>query len=139
MYTILANADIYFDNSLSSLDGKALPPNLLLAISKYREIHGEISFSFRTDSQDAWIFNPIDLPRNLLDQMNFPLGAVRADNVLAGLWRSNSSLMITNPALFIRAIEKESRTRNGSLYSIAGGAFGPMANVFLSDANDWNH
>jgi hypothetical protein len=116
-----ANADIYFDQSLSSLgDIDAFPASSVLAVGKWNDWwqsadHQSSLLSVRSDSQDAWIFRS---PLNACASRNtdFLMGEVECDNRLAGALRG-CGYSVTNPALFLRAVEYSSKQRMTSIYS----------------------
>jgi hypothetical protein len=145
---VIANADIYFDNSLyrvcKDTSTSALPLNMsskAFALGTWSEVENNdgtssLSISFRTDSQDAWMFrSPMD--RRVVERSSFYLGAVRADNVIAQILLE-SGYEVTNPMFGLHAIESDSRTRIGNLYDLGGAAYGEMANVYLSDKMEFN-
>ena len=134
-FDIAANSDIYFDKSLVRLgDPSTLQlNNTVLALLKWRQAADQRgpSLSLRTDSQDAWIFQP-PLHDALLSKMGFYMGAVRCDNRLADIL-FKAGYHVINPAFAIHAIELQSFNRQGGLYDLKGSAVGDGRNVFLSD------
>jgi hypothetical protein len=83
---ILANADIYFDNSLrtfgdfSTLDLKGE----VLALLKWQDIgNSTLSLNIRTDSQDAWIFQPPLNPK-VVELATFYLGTFSIAYLFSG-------------------------------------------------------
>ena len=127
---IVANADIYFDNSLGRLVSADLN-HTLIALLKWSDQGNALSIKLRTDSQDSWIFRS-PLPGPLVDQANFVLGAPRCDNRLASLFREFNYEVI-NPAFAIHSVELHRASRSGSLYDTRGSVMGPGQNVLLSD------
>ncbi len=136
----VANADIFFDNSLVRLCKS--PPALVNLTNKvfalgtwaektFPDDKIGLSLTLRTDSQDAWIFRP-PLSPLVSSYSDFNLGAVRADNVLAAILAA-SGYEVSNPMFGIHAIESDRRHRQGNLYDVGGAAFGPVSNVLLSD------
>jgi hypothetical protein len=95
---IIANADIFFDHTLSRLDEYDLTGSLL-CLSRC-DIHADGSwglFEFES-SQDAWIF---DAPIRDFD-CDFHLGVLGCDNRLA--WEAEQAgLVLSNPSRSIRA------------------------------------
>lgn len=133
----VANADIYFDESLNRA---AAPPRTVLALLKWRDTFeassrslnftDAVTMRLRIDSQDAWIFTP-PLDKGVIDMSDFEMGLPRCDNRIAAILRSNG-YEVRNPALFVRAIEYHTRRRSGDIYSIKGSVNGDGANVLLS-------
>lgn len=95
---IIANADIYFDDSLAQLDRTVLDGKLL-CLSRW-DVQGDGSAHLfaHTFSQDAWIFQaPIRTFKN-----NFLLGLPRCDNRIA--WEAQrAGLAVSNPSRTVRA------------------------------------
>jgi hypothetical protein len=87
--------------------------------------------NLRTDSQDAWIFQP-PVNQAVIELSAFSMGIARCDNRIAEIL-ATSGHHVYNPAFAIHAIELHSNQRQGSLYGIKGAAFGPGRNVLLSD------
>jgi FkbM family methyltransferase len=95
---IVANADIYFDDTLAQLDGYDLAGRLL-CLSRW-DVQPDSSAKFfeQPASQDAWIFQA-PLPAFPCD---FHLGLPGCDNRLA--WEADhAGLAISNPARSLRA------------------------------------
>lgn len=95
---IIANADIYFDQSLARLDGYDLRERLL-CLSRW-DVQGDGSSRFfeHPGSQDAWIFQAPIHDFN----SNFHLGVPACDNRLA--WEAaNAGLLVSNPSRSLRA------------------------------------
>lgn len=137
---ILANADIYFDDTLARFydhkKGEIISlNNSVLALLKWRNSPTDgagISISIRSDSQDAWIFKA-PLNSNVTMNSDFYLGAVRCDNRFAEILHS-SGYNVINPAFSIHAIELQQRSQlyNG-LYGTKGSTFGESRDVLVSD------
>ena len=136
----LANADVYFDESLKRLSSHTVESRSVSALLKWKDTFQASSSSlnftdavtmrFRIDSQDAWVFTPPIVDEVLL-QADFEMGLPRCDNRLAAIFRS-AGYNVHNPALFVRAIEYHTRSRNSGIYSMKGSVSGEGANVFLS-------
>ena len=96
---IIANADIYFDDTLRRLDGYDLTGRLL-CLSRWDvcDDEGGATLFEQPASQDAWIFEaPVTSPR-----CNFHLGVLGCDNRLA--WEAEQvGLRLSNPSRSIRA------------------------------------
>lgn len=150
----IANADIYFDNSLyrfgdvSSLDLS----DTILALTKWKDVdsfHGgekvdpaeisadsvrHVEFYPRTDSQDAWIFHsPLHISDDVMNQLDFYLGVPRCDNRFAYLMEDVAGYSLLNPAFAIHAIELDVQDRVHSLYGTAEAVVGQGKSVLLSD------
>jgi len=98
---IMANSDIYFDNTLEKVQSKDLV-NHMYALLRYEDRKGKIILEeVRSDSQDAWIFkSPLKIPNTFL--LNFPFGQLGCDNRFANLV-FEAGITISNPCydLFI--------------------------------------
>jgi hypothetical protein len=95
---ILANADIYFDESLRRLRGLPLASQFLCLTRWDVQRDGSAQLFDHPASQDAWIFQtPI---RTF--SCNFPMGVPACDNRLA--WEAErAGLVLSNPSRSIRA------------------------------------
>lgn len=95
---IIANADIFFDETLALLDDEPLRDRML-CLSRWDEgADGLPSHFDRPDSQDAWIFEP-PLPHIAAD---FYLGKPGCDNRLA-YEAERAGLAVSNPSRSVRA------------------------------------
>jgi hypothetical protein len=76
----------------------------ILALEKWfdKQQQGEITMELRTDSQDAWIFQP-PLHRDVIAMSNFALDDERCDMQLARILR-NANYTVLGSALSIHAI-----------------------------------
>ncbi|MDQ1639052.1 MAG: hypothetical protein QOF62_2391 [Pyrinomonadaceae bacterium] len=95
---IIANADIFFDDTLARLDGYDLSGKLL-CLSRW-DVHADGSASLfeHPGSQDAWIFKA-PVPSFPCD---FHLGLLGCDNRLA--WEAEQAgLLVSNPSRTLRA------------------------------------
>jgi len=95
---IIANADIYFDDTLARLDTVDLTGRLLCLTRWDVRPDGSAAFCGRGDSQDAWVFEaPLrDFP------CDFPLGVPGCDNRLA--WEAEcAGLAVSNPSRSVHA------------------------------------
>lgn len=89
--TIIANGDIFFDDSLAKI--RSLTHDKCFALSRWNlNSSGEIELYDRIDSQDCWIF------RGKIDGIvgNFPVGALGCDNRIA-YEIEKAGYIITNP------------------------------------------
>jgi FkbM family methyltransferase len=95
---VIANADIFFDDTLARLDGYDLSGKLL-CLSRW-DVHADGSASLfeHPSSQDAWIFKA-PVPSFHCD---FHLGLLGCDNRLA--WEAEQAgLKLSNPSRSVRA------------------------------------
>jgi hypothetical protein len=80
---VLANADIYFDESLRQVQHSSkMTPSTVLALSKWISEGSSITLPIRADSQDAWVFQT-PVSESVIAQSNFFLGLPKCDNRLA--------------------------------------------------------
>ena len=101
---VVANADIWFDETLLNVNEQNLGPRDFFACSKWgfymhpdgRQFWDE-GFDVNAEiSQDAWIFRtPIDWGKA---DLNFTMGCMRCDNVLAKAMQ-DAGYRVTNPTL----------------------------------------
>lgn len=104
---ILANADIYFDDSLNELH-KLNMNNKMLALLRYdvpqdREEEPKL-FGPRSDSQDSWVFLSDSIKARTWDpiKFNYQLGMPGCDNrITSDVLRMK--FLISNPALSIKS------------------------------------
>ena len=84
---ILANSDIYFDETLSQLMAPDSYPrdNFLIALTRY-ELPGMQLYPEPKYSQDSWIFYGQITDSKLLQETEFPLGKVGCDNRLLAIF-----------------------------------------------------
>jgi hypothetical protein len=115
---IIANSDIYFDDSLGQLRGYDLRGKLL-ALSRWETtVDGKIEYNGLQWSQDAWIFRP---PIIVPIKCDFPLGILACDTRLNYEARA-AGLEVLNPCKTIRAIHLHmSAVRNYTLATRLGG------------------
>jgi len=121
---IIANTDVFFDESLGELAGYPLDGRLL-ALSRWDEQRDGSSVLFEEPgSQDAWIFRAPLRPF----RCDWYLGVPGCDNRLA--WEARAAgLDVTNPARTIRARHLHLSGRRN--YSRADLVEGPMAGVAI--------
>lgn len=104
--SVLANSDIYFDDSLGLLlDLFEQKPDAFVALSRFDKT-GD-AFTPHTDphwSQDTWAFLPREDDDGIHDkQFDVPLGAPRCDNKIAYVF-ATQGYSVFNPFPFIRSI-----------------------------------
>jgi hypothetical protein len=122
VYTILANADIYMDSSLSNL-WKIEMSNRMLCLLRW-DVPSDGSeptlFGPRADSQDSWILLSDCLHGKTWDSsiFGFTLGQLGCDNAFAGHMLC-SRFLLSNPALSIQTYHlHQSGIRNYSVKDV---------------------
>ena len=92
---IIANGDIFFDETLKVIEGVDLG-NTLICLSRWDIKEDKEALFNRPDSQDSWIFtSPIN--KKVEEEAVFFLGRIGCDNKLA--WIAHAAGMkLTNPA-----------------------------------------
>ena len=100
---ILANSDIYFDNTLSKITNRTIENNCF-ALLRYDEDKNGNKTIFsrygepRNDSQDSWIFrSPLLVD---YEKLNFSFGTLGCDSILCTIIK-DSNINISNPCLDI--------------------------------------
>ncbi len=95
--TIIANTDIYFDETLAM--AKYLNPQHCFALTRWdANANGALKFYGKEYSQDAWLFH---LPIKVTGA-NYPPGKPGCDNKLA--WEmAQAGIKVTNPSKTIKA------------------------------------
>jgi hypothetical protein len=96
---VIANADIYFDETLALLADRALEGRLLCLSRWDRRADGALRLHDHSLSQDAWIFQAPMRPL----ACDFSLGVPACDNRLA-FEAARAGLALSNPCHDIRAI-----------------------------------
>jgi len=97
--SIIANADIYFDEQLELFRNWSLPPNVAFMLAPWDvDETGRSAVRYRNNSQDTWIFRG----RVRAIAADFPAGVPRCDNRLA-YELTNAGFRVLNPAFSIRA------------------------------------
>jgi hypothetical protein len=136
---IIANCDIFFDDTLKYVNG--IKKGECYALTRWEYINGKVmSFNDRHGrpsppqwSQDAWIFNgsisaskfynvkATNLNTNRSEIIPFSLGIPGCDNKFAAMLKQ-SGVKVTNPSLDIRAIHvHRSNSRIYPRYQILSG------------------
>jgi hypothetical protein len=152
-----ANADIYFDSTLSRVaafcpltpvedEGApgarstgALPSmhNRVFALLKWQaDVSAEDappSITVRTDSQDAWIFQA-PIKQEVLRSTDFYLGQPKCDNRLVRVLQQ-AGYQVSNPAFAVRAIEYPYHFEV-PVYDAQQAVPGEVADLLLSDASE---
>jgi hypothetical protein len=77
-WNILANSDIYFDETLLNLEGYRTDRNYCFPLCRY-EVEENVKFLNRNDSQDCWIF--YGQPKEI--NGDFCMGVCGCDNAIA--------------------------------------------------------
>jgi hypothetical protein len=104
---ILANSDIYFDETLEKITDNAIyenkndnepTKNVFFALNKYNLLDNNLIFDERNNSQDSWIFkSPLDVDYKYI---NYTLGTMGCDGNFA--YRVNlNKYLVSNPSLDI--------------------------------------
>ena len=119
---IVANADIYFDETLALLDAHDLTGRLLCLSRWDAQPDGSLRRFDHAFSQDAWIFQAPIRPF----PCDFSLGLPGCDNRLAGAAKE-AGLRLQNPSQSIRACHLHlSPVRHYSERDRIRGAFAPV-------------
>lgn len=95
-WNIIANSDIYFDDSLIEL--KERKGHEFLALARYDIIDGKAVLCNTADTQDAWMY--YGAPRSM--DANFAQGVPGCDNAFA-YKAHEAGYKVVNPALSIKA------------------------------------
>jgi hypothetical protein len=96
--SIIANADIYFDEQLELFTHWALPASTVFMLARWDvDASGQSILQYRNESQDTWIF------RGRVRQFtsDFPAGVPRCDNRLA-YELVKAGFKVLNPSMSIR-------------------------------------
>jgi hypothetical protein len=97
--SIVANADIYFDQSIRILARRPPEDSAVFALSRWNAgADGVAELYDHNDSQDAWIFRGV--PRPI--QGDFPVGVPRCDNRLVHEL-AMAGYRVLNPSFSLRA------------------------------------
>lgn len=109
---VLANADIYFDESASLLPGLLARPRTFVALTRHDWRNGSLHPHPNPRwSQDCWALNfDQDLPQSLVDQLRIPLGVPRCDNKAAYVFAIHG-WRIVNPFPEIHAVHLHTSAR----------------------------
>lgn len=94
--SIIANLDIYFDETLSAV--KQMKKDDAYALTRYDVDGDKTTFFNRTDSQDVWIFKGKIKPVN---DAEFYLGIPGCDNAIADRLQ-RAGYNVTNPSLTVK-------------------------------------
>jgi hypothetical protein len=134
---LIANSDIYFDETLGLIGNNAKELNFqetIFALSKWTDWEPRDNFIYlppRIDSQDAWIFRS-PLNQDVVESSSFFLGAPRCDNRLASIF-AQSGYRVLSPVYRIHAIELMTTRREGGLYEMVGAPIGETLFLFLTN------
>lgn len=102
--SIVANADICFDDTLSGVP--VIGSDDCWALSRWEDTDALLELRVSDDSQDAWIFRG-PIRQKLIDTANFPPGKAGCDNALLARI-ATAGYKASNPAKSIRAIHLHS-------------------------------
>ncbi len=98
---ILANTDIYFNETLKVLKERGLHKKEVFALSRYdKTLEGGLAPHLCRGSQDVWIFSA---PPKNIKGANFTLGVPGCDNKFAFMLRRDG-FKVTNPSKDIKCI-----------------------------------
>jgi hypothetical protein len=112
--SVLANTDIYFDESISKLKNIFVANNEFVALSRYDKIGDALSLHINPHwSQDVWAISAnASVPESLVRMANIKLGIPRCDNKIAYVFSVNG-FKLFNPCHDIRSVHiHESGLRN---------------------------
>lgn len=112
--SVLANSDIYFDETIAALNKYLDKPQRFVALSRYEKVAGALRPHPNPHwSQDVWAINAeADLPLNLIKALDIPLGVPRCDNKVAYLFAVNG-WKIFNPISEVKSVHvHETQQRN---------------------------
>jgi hypothetical protein len=128
---IIANGDIYFDETLSLLEDESLSSRIL-CLSRWEEMpDGTLRHFDAPDSQDAWIFEP-PLP---VFNSDFFFGKPGCENRLA-YEAERAGLIVSNPSRSVRARHlHNSGIRRYSERERLNGPTRPVPASFLGSSN----
>jgi hypothetical protein len=103
--SILANTDIYFDDSLSRVHETLAVPHRFIALSRFEKLGTEFKpHPTPCWSQDVWgLRTGQPLPAPLLKALDIPLGVPRCDNKIAYLFAVHG-WTVHNPMAFVRSV-----------------------------------
>lgn len=112
--SILANTDIYFDDTLSCIQSALYHPETFMALTRYDK-QGENCIPHPNPhwSQDAWALRSSScMPETLYKALDVPLGIPRCDNRVAYLFAIHG-WKIVNPLKYIYSVHlHETQQRN---------------------------
>ena len=92
----VANADIYFDDSLVEILEKLRRDTVYALLRWDASPDGSAVLKPRIDSQDTWIFHsPVRIARN--KGMDFEIGRLRSDNRIAATLIDANYRVVNNP------------------------------------------
>lgn len=131
---ILANSDIYFDETVEFVHEAIASPLSLMALSRWEVIDGSFELHANPQwSQDCWAYRPVlGISQEIKNRLGFPLGVPRCDSKLSYVFATHG-WCVKNPCNFIKSFhlhETDQRhyDKKGDT-SIVGGA----AYVFPSE------
>lgn len=111
--SVLANTDIYFDESIKKLSMLFRSGNEFLALSRFEKIGPDLFLHKNPHwSQDVWAMSANSiLPSNLVKSLDFPMGVPRCDNKIAYLFSING-FRVFNPCSDVKSVHlHESQVR----------------------------
>lgn len=144
---IIANSDIFFDESLGEISNFDWGKKSLICLGKWNPMgtdlkgpYGPQPFEYACSSHDAWIFK---IPKTdfRLNQIKVPLGTALCDTRIA----FNAELLgysVCNPMYSIRAMHAhlgDSKTVDEPAKSISMGAIKTVPPSFLNQEYSWTY
>lgn len=131
---ILANSDIFFDETVEFVHEVLASPLSLMALSRWEVINGSCERHANPHwSQDCWAYRPeLGLPQEIKNRLGFPLGIPRCDNKISYVF-ATQGWSVKNPCNFIKSFhlhktQQRNYDKKGDT-SIVGG----MAYVYPSE------
>lgn len=112
--SVLANSDIYFDETLPLLASCLQGPKSFVALSRYeRDGDTLVPHPRPAWSQDVWALrNAAEVSASLLARLDIPLGVPRCDNKVAYLFAIHG-WSVFNPQRYVRSVHvHETQQRN---------------------------
>jgi len=128
---LLANSDIYFDDTLSQLDQVMAPERTFMALTRLDRLGDRLEPHANPQwSQDSWAVRfPTSLPASLLRSLDIPLGVPRCDNKVAYLF-ALQGWPISNPFPHIRGIHVHETQQRSYIKKADDRVMGGVAYVY---------
>lgn len=121
-WNILANADIFFDDTLSNLLSISKNEKIIFALLRWEYPSGKI-FGPRADSQDSWIWHSTHTPSFRNQNYDFLLGLPGCDNRIAYEFYKKSFQLFNVPEFIKSHHYHTSKVRNYSKEDLILGPF----------------
>lgn len=135
--SILANSDIYFDDSLPRVHATLAAPKRFMALSRFEKLGPEFKPHPNPRwSQDTWgLRTGQDLPAPLLKALDIPLGVPRCDNKVAYLFAVHG-WTVHNPMPFVHSVHVHETQQRSYDKKTDMTVMGGVAYVHPSEAPD---